>query len=122
MTPSNFESLERTFHEPKRLAILSALAAGTEGLSFQDLKSDCRLTDGNLNRHLKVLQESAIISQKKTIRNERISTQIRLTARGRKAFIQYLESLEAVLKEAQGAIDTSTASKSTLPLGRKARA
>ena len=51
--PAN--ALERLFHEPNRLAILSALCTARNGISFTDLRDACRLTDGNLNRHLKAL-------------------------------------------------------------------
>ena len=44
-------ALERIFHEPNRLAIMSTLCAADEGLAFTDLRDACGLTDGNLNRH-----------------------------------------------------------------------
>ena len=47
-----FEALERIFHEPSRMAIMSALCAADGGLTFNELKERCALTDGNLNRHL----------------------------------------------------------------------
>ena len=52
---SSFASLERVFHEPARLAIMSVLCAADAPLSFGELKESCRLTDGNLSRHLRVL-------------------------------------------------------------------
>ena len=55
------DALERLFHEPSRLAIMSALAAAERaGLTFTELKEQCRLTDGNLNRHLAALEDSEI--------------------------------------------------------------
>lgn len=49
------DPLERIFHEPNRLAVMSHLAAAAQGLTFPALRDACGLTDGNLNRHLKAL-------------------------------------------------------------------
>ena len=62
---SPYEALERIFHEPNRLAILSALCAADDGLAFTELRDACDLTDGNLNRDLKVLEAADIIRIKK---------------------------------------------------------
>ena len=59
-------SLERIFHEPNRMAILSALCAAGDPLSFTELKALSGLTDGNLSRHLKALEEAGIIRIQKT--------------------------------------------------------
>ena len=47
-----YEGLDRVIHERARLAILSSLASHEHGLSFNDLKDLCALTDGNLSRQL----------------------------------------------------------------------
>jgi DNA-binding transcriptional ArsR family regulator len=96
-----YEALERIFHEPNRLAIMSALCATREGLAFNDLKEACNLTDGNLNRHLKVLEEAGAIRIQKTFVNAKPRTTIILSAKGLERFNQYLEALSAVLKKAQ---------------------
>ena len=45
-----YEGLDRLIHERARLAILSSLASNEAGLTFNDLKDLCALTDGNLSR------------------------------------------------------------------------
>ena len=60
-TEPDFDALERIFHEPSRLAIMSELCGAGKGQSFSDLKAACGLTDGNLNRHLKVLQDAGVV-------------------------------------------------------------
>ncbi|MEX0585264.1 MAG: helix-turn-helix domain-containing protein, partial [Pirellulales bacterium] len=53
--------LERVMHEKARLGILTSLVGHAAGLLFTDLKELCALTDGNLNRHLKVLQDAGLV-------------------------------------------------------------
>ena len=51
-----YDGLDRVIHERARLGLLSSLSANPKGLRFADLKQLCALTDGNLSRHLQVLQ------------------------------------------------------------------
>lgn len=95
------QALERVFHEPNRLAIMSALGGATEGLTFNDLKEQCGLTDGNLSRHLKALEEAgAVRVHKRKADGARPQTTLFLTSAGRVAFARYLHTLESVLRHA----------------------
>ena len=55
-----YEGLDRVLHEKARLGILTALQARFDGILFTDLKGLCSLTDGNLSRHVSVLQEAGL--------------------------------------------------------------
>jgi len=117
-----FAALSRVMHEPNRLALISVLAAAVDGLSFSDLKQACNLTDGNLNRHLKALEEDGIVSQhKEAAHGARPRTTITLTPAGRRRFVKYLENLEEVLQAAVAAVG-SPASISPLIAPRPNRA
>ncbi|MFZ4395874.1 MAG: transcriptional regulator [Kiritimatiellia bacterium] len=96
-------ALERLFHEPNRLAILSALCTARDGLAFTELRDTCHLTDGNLNRHLKALEEEGIVRVQKAFLNDKPRTTVSLTRGGLARFHQYLEKLEVVLQEARRA-------------------
>ena len=50
--------LDRVIHERARLSVLTSLITHSKGLPFGDLKRLCALTDGNLNRHLQVLEQA----------------------------------------------------------------
>ena len=93
-------SLDRTFHEPNRLAIMSTLCGCPDGLSFSELRDLCSLTDGNLNRHLKTLQDAGAVYSRKGNRSRKTNTMIYISNLGRNEFIQYLKTLEAVLSHA----------------------
>lgn len=95
-----YEGLERVIHEKARLGILTSLMAQPEGVLFSELKELCALTDGNLNRHLKVLQETGLVEVWKGIRQNRPQTLCRITPEGRRRFVEYLGVLEQVITDA----------------------
>jgi DNA-binding transcriptional ArsR family regulator len=99
-----YEQLEKVFHEPNRLSIVSALCAAEEGLTFNELRDDCNLTDGNLNRHLAVLREAGVVRIDKAFVDEKPRTTVFITRTGLDRFQEYLAALQEVLKVAQKAI------------------
>lgn len=101
--PFAYEGLDRIFHEKARLGIVTSLAGQADGLSFLQLKSLCGLTDGNLSRHLQVLEEAGFVAIEKGYEGRRPSTRCRLTDHGRHRFADYLSALELVLREASRA-------------------
>jgi DNA-binding transcriptional ArsR family regulator len=105
-----YDALERIFHEPNRLAIMSILgAAGEAGLSFTGIKEACGLTDGNLNRHLRVLDEAGAVRIRKEFVDAKPRTTVCLTAKGLRRFNEYLQALSAVLTQAKAALAPETA-------------
>ena len=101
------DELDRIFHEKARLSILTCVVAEEEGINFNQLKQQCGLTDGNLNRHLKVLTDAKILSVVKTGRGRSTNSVYSLTDFGRKSFANYLDALEAVVRTAQNAAGKS---------------
>ena len=95
-----YEGLNRVLHEKARLGIMTSLITQAEGLSFADLKQLCALSDGNLNRHLAVLQEAGLIKTKKEGSGRSSHTFCVVTRSGRSAFLAYLRELERVLADA----------------------
>ena len=107
--PFAFEGLDRVLHEKARLGIMTSLMAHPRGLAFATLKQLCGLTDGNLSRHLQVLEEAGVIQVSKTFEGKRPLTTCRLTREGRQRFIDYLAVLEKVVREAANAAETTNA-------------
>jgi len=112
------EALERIFHEPSRLAIMSALCATRGGLTFNELKEACSLTDGNLNRHLKVLEEERAIRSEKSFVGAKPRTTVYITRSGLTRFGDYLAALSEVLQNAQKAVLADERKPSAWPAGR----
>ena len=102
-----YEGLERVIHEKARLGILASLIAHPDGLVFNDLKELCTLTDGNLSRHLQLLEESGLVEVWKGTKRNRPQTLVRLTEIGRKRFQEYIAVLENVIADAAGAAVSS---------------
>lgn len=100
-----YDGLDRVLHEKARLSILTALSTARDGRLFADLKDLCGLTDGNLNRHLKVLDEAGLLLVKKKHAGRSSQTRVRLSAPGRRAFVRYLDELERVLRDARATRD-----------------
>jgi DNA-binding MarR family transcriptional regulator len=95
-----FLQLDRVIHEKGRLPIMSLLAASPE-LSFTELREQLNMTDGNLSVHIKTLQESGFVSVTKTFQNRRPLTTCSLTPAGRKAFTNYIDLLEQIVRQAR---------------------
>jgi DNA-binding MarR family transcriptional regulator len=98
--PFSYEGLDRIIHEKARLGMLTSLITHPKGLAFADLKQLCGLTDGNLSRHLQVLQEAGLVEISKGYEGNRPQTNCRLTKEGRRRFLDYLAVLERVVRDA----------------------
>ena len=114
-TDNPYEALEKIFHEPNRLAIMSALCAADSGLSFNQLKSECALTDGNLNRHLKALDEAGAIRIEKAFVDAKPRTTVFLSKKGLESFSAYLDALSEVLKKARRAMPVERKERAAFP-------
>lgn len=104
MNDNPYDALEKIFHEPNRLAIMSHLCAAEGGMSFGELRNACNLTDGNLNRHLKVLEEAGAVRIAKKFVDDKPRTTIAISGTGLDRFSQYLAALSDVLTKASKAL------------------
>src|SRR5271169_1550109 len=108
-SPFAYDGLNRVIHERARLGVLTCLVTHPKGLPFPEMKKLCALTDGNLNRHLQVLQEASLVSLAKGPDRDRPQTFYRITALGRRRYLDYLAVLEQVI------LDGAAATKAPAP-------
>jgi hypothetical protein len=101
-----YGGLDRVIHERARLSVLTSLITHADGLMFNELKELCALTDGNLNRHLQVLEEAKLVSVSKSFDGARQVTRCRVTALGRRRYVDYLSVLEQVILDGAAARQT----------------
>jgi predicted ArsR family transcriptional regulator len=98
VNPEPFLQLDRVIHEKGRLAIMSLLAASPE-VSFTEMRSALQMTDGNLIAHMRTLQEAGYVSVTKSFQGGRPLTTYALTRTGQKAFAEYIDLLEKIVKQ-----------------------
>ena len=89
--------LDRLIHERVRLAILSALAVN-ESLTFNDLKTLLKTSDGNLSVHARKLEDADYITCTKSFAGRVPKTEYRLSTSGRRALERYLDHMEALIR------------------------
>lgn len=112
----SYDGLDRVIHEKARLGMLTSLAAHPKGLSFGELKQLCGLTDGNLSRHLKLLQEAGLVDVQKGYENNRPLTTCRMTSVGRERFLEYVGVLEKVIRDAAQVVGEGNARTTDMKL------
>jgi DNA-binding transcriptional ArsR family regulator len=95
-----YEGLDRVIHERARLSVLTSLISSPKGVTFGELKQLCSLTDGNLSRHLRVLEKAKMVEIAKGHDRNRPQTVCRISASGRKRYLEYLSTLEQVVRDA----------------------
>ena len=114
-----YDGLERVFHEKARLGIMTSLVTNPRGLVFSDLKELCHLTDGNLSRHLQVLNEAGFVEIWKGFHKNRPQTLCRITDEGRRRFLEYINVLETVVRDTLNASRTATVANARQPQPRR---
>jgi len=113
-----YDGLDRLIHERARLGALTSLIAYPKGLRFAELKQLCALTDGNLSRHLQVLQAAKLVEISKGLERNRPQTVCRITSKGRKRYLEYLAVLEQVVIDAAAAVQAEPDIASATVLAR----
>src|SRR3954447_12914927 len=91
-----FDKLDKAIHEKGRLAIMTLLVTRVSW-SFQDLKAELGMSDGNLITHLRTLHKLGFVAMTKEVQ-ARPQTSYSLTGKGRAAFRDYLQILEQIVK------------------------
>jgi DNA-binding MarR family transcriptional regulator len=93
---TSIPDFDRLIHEKTRLAIVSALAVNPT-LTFNELKSILKTTDGNVSVHARKLEEANYLSCRKSFEGRMPRTEYSLTAAGRRALQRYLDHMEALI-------------------------
>lgn len=89
-------ALDRTVHEPARLAILTVLSAA-ESVEFLFLQRVTGLSKGNLSSHTQKLEAAGYLEIAKAFRGRLPVTSFRITEEGRLALQLYHRNLRALL-------------------------
>lgn len=90
-TPPEFDAI---FHQPVRTRL--CLLLHVKAHSFSEIKTKLKITDGNLDAHLKKLSAAGYLHSEMVIKN-RPQTIYELSETGSKAFGKYLAALQKSL-------------------------
>ena len=96
MTEHPSAALDDVVHQRVRLGILSILAQTREA-DFTYLRETLGVTDGNLGRHLEVLNDAGYVALNKTFQGRRPRTWVTITPSGRRALNQQIATLRALI-------------------------
>jgi len=88
-----FNDLDPILHSQLRLSIVSMLIT-VEEVNFSFIKDSTKAAAGNISIQINKLQEAGYINVEKTFKNNYPNTNISITDKGRKAFEEYVKSLE----------------------------
>lgn len=93
MKEFDYRKIDPILHSRIRLAIMSVLI-GCEKTDFTFLRDRVNATDGNMNTHLKKLENAGYINVEKTFVNRKPITYYQITEKGINAYEKYVEILE----------------------------
>jgi len=91
-----FLSLEEVVHQRTRLALLCVLVWRGE-LDFNSLRDVLSLSDGNLARHITVLQAADLVETDKRTEGHRRRTYITATEQGSAALDSHVEAMARIV-------------------------
>jgi DNA-binding MarR family transcriptional regulator len=94
-TFAELAGLDRTLHEPARLAIASALSA-CACADFLYLQRLTGLSKGNLSAHLTKLESAGYVHIEKSFVGKRTQTTAALTDSGAEAIARYWDQMETI--------------------------
>jgi DNA-binding transcriptional ArsR family regulator len=93
-----FKDLDPLLHSQLRLAIMSLLIS-VESADFTFIKEKTKSTAGNLSVQLDKLAEAGYISVEKSFKGKKPLTTCRITAKGIKAFEEYVIVLQQYINK-----------------------
>ncbi len=93
-------NLDDVVHQRSRLGILAILHEASHA-EFGYLKDALELTDGNLSRHLRVLEDAGLIQVEKGYEGRRPRTWVHLSRDGRRAFTAEMAALKQLVRQVE---------------------
>jgi DNA-binding MarR family transcriptional regulator len=114
VTEHPIHRLDDDVHQRVRLGILANLA-GVARVDFTYLRDELGVTDGNLGRHLEVLEDAGFVAMTRSTGPGRPRTWIKITKAGRDALRREVEALRQILASTADTADTRSSRPNTSP-------
>jgi DNA-binding MarR family transcriptional regulator len=90
--------LNKAFESRVRLGIMSILMVN-ERADFGSIKEQLQVTDGNIASHISALEKLDYIKVEKKFIGKKPNTSYAATSKGKKAFHEHLNALEAIIRQ-----------------------
>ena len=90
--------LNKAFESRVRLGIMSILMVN-EQADFSAIKEQLQVTDGNIASHISALDKLDYIKIEKKFIGKKPNTNYAATSKGKKAFHEHLNALEAIIRQ-----------------------
>ncbi|MGF0313686.1 transcriptional regulator [Rhodococcus sp. IEGM1428] len=90
--------IDERIHQKTRLGIMSVLSAA-DSVEFTRIQRILDMDAGNLSRHLKALQDAALVRSEKGYHERRPRTWISLTREGKVALAQEIQVLRSIIEQ-----------------------
>ena len=98
--PFDHNDIDDVIHGRLRLGVMAYLSTASPAV-FGELRDKVGATDGNLSTHLKKLEEAGYVTQEKRFVGKKPQTRVFLTDAGRKAWLAWLERMDAIMRAAE---------------------
>ena len=98
--PFDHNDIDDVIHGRLRLGIMAYLSTVSPAI-FGELRDKVGATDGNLSTHLRKLEEAGYVELEKRFVGRLPQTRVHLTEAGRKAWLTWLERMQALMKAAE---------------------
>ncbi len=98
--PFDHNDIDDVIHGRLRLGVMAYLSVASPAI-FGELRDKVGATDGNLSTHLKKLEEAGYVTQEKRFVGKKPQTRVFLTDKGRKAWILWIQRMEAIMRAAE---------------------
>ncbi len=96
----DINSIPDIFQSKLRIAIIACLTIGER--TFKEVKEITGATDGNLSVQMSKMAKAGYIEVYKDYFNNKPRTRYNLTAKGKNDFIQYVNTLDNLLRQYSG--------------------
>ncbi|MDD7795506.1 winged helix-turn-helix domain-containing protein [Clostridium sp. 'White wine YQ'] len=93
----DINSIPDIFQSKLRISIIACLMTGEK--TFKEVKEITKATDGNLSVQMSKMEDGGYIEVYKDFHDNKPRTRYNLTEEGRSEFIDYVNTLESVIKQ-----------------------
>ena len=98
--PFDHSQIDDVIHGRLRLGVMAYLSSVSPAI-FGELRDKVGATDGNRSTHLKKLEEAGYVTQEKRFVGKRPQTRVFLTEEGRKAWLDWIGRMRAIMDAAE---------------------